>query len=476
MWEQYFIAANVDEALHLLAAQKEQARLIAGGTDLVLELERGVRKGVQTLVDISRIPGLDEISVDERGWIHLGPLVTHNQCVASTLLRRAALPLVQACWQMGSPQIRNRGTIAGNLITGSPANDSISPLMALGARLLLRSAAGERQVALADFYTGVRKTVLQPEEMLVDISFPALKESQRGNYIKLALRNAQAISVINAAVILDLQDGVVQDAQITLGAVAPTIVHAREAEEFLTGKRLTGEVMQTAAQLAMQSATPIDDVRSSAEYRHDMVRVTVRRGLESIASGQTIIDLPEKAILLVDPAVPAPQAESGYRQSAPIETTINGKSYTFTTGQHKTLAALLREEAQLTGTKIACGEGECGACTVWLDGKAVMSCLVPAPRAHGAVIATVEGLASPGAVHPLQKAFIEYGAVQCGFCTPGFLMSAAMLLEEKSQPTHADILHGISGNLCRCTGYYKIVEAIEHAAQEINSSEPEKVH
>lgn len=475
MWEQYYIAANVDEALHLLSAQKERARLIAGGTDLVLELERGVRKGIETLVDISRIPGLDEIRKDGKGWIHLGPLVTHNQCVGSSLLRQTALPLVQACWQMGSPQIRNRGTVAGNVITGSPANDSISPLMALDARVTLKSAGGEREVALSDFYTGVRKTVMRPDEMLVDISFPALQPSQRGVYIKLALRNAQAISLLNATVILELKNGVANSARITLGAVAPTIIHAREAEAYLNGKRLTKDVMQTAAQLAMEAATPIDDVRSSAAYRQDMVRVTVRRGLESLASGKTIVALPDDPILLVDPAAPAPQADSGFRQTAPIETTINGKSYTFSSGQQKTLAALLREEAGLTGTKIACGEGECGACTVWLDGKAVMSCLVPAPRAHGAVIRTVEGLAEADEVHPLQKAFIEYGAVQCGFCTPGFLMTAAMLLEEKSQPTHEEILHGISGNLCRCTGYYKIVEAIEHVAQEETTPQLETV-
>lgn len=476
MWEKYYIADTVDEALRLLAAEKGQARLIAGGTDLVLELERGVRKGIRTLIDISRIAGLDEIREDEQGWIHLGPLVTHNQCVGSPLLRRTALPLVQACWQMGSPQIRNRGTIAGNLITASPANDSISPLMALGARVVLKSASGERTVALADFYTGVRRTVMQPDEMLLDIAFPGLTATQQGVYIKLALRNAQAISVLNTTVVLTVEDGLVQHARITLGAVAPTIIHAGEAEAYLTGKRLTDEVNREAARLAQQAATPIDDVRSSAEYRRDMVRVAVRRGLEALAGGKTIVEIPEQPVLLVDPQAPAYQTDGGYRQSAPIETTINGRPYSFSQGQHKTLAALLREEAGLTGTKIACGEGECGACTVWLDGKAVMSCLVPAPRAHGAVIRTVEGLAEGEAVHPLQQAFIEYGAVQCGFCTPGFLMSAAMLLEEKREPTHNDILHGISGNLCRCTGYYKIVEAIEHAAEEINTAQLQPVH
>lgn len=316
---------------------------------------------------------------------------------------------------------------------------------------------------------GVRKNVLQAGEMLVDISFPALTDSQRGTFIKLALRRAQAISLVNAAIILDLRADTVKSAVITLGAVTPIIIHAIEAEKFLAKKKLNGKNIAQAAELAMQAARPIDDVRGSAVYRREMVRVITMRGLTAIRDNNEQEGMPKKPILLVEKEqnkkVEKQKTDSRTFPESAIDTTINGKKYSFTSGYNKTLLRLLREEGMMTGTKEGCAEGECGACTVFLDGKAVMSCLVPAPRAHGAQITTVEGLANGKKLHPVQDAFIKDSAVQCGYCTPGFLMSGAMLLDEKSDPTHNEIEQAITGNLCRCTGYYKIVKAIEDASK-----------
>jgi xanthine dehydrogenase iron-sulfur cluster and FAD-binding subunit A len=471
MWKNYYSVTSTREALRILANEGGQARIVAGATDLILELERGVRPGIDTLIDITRLPDLDQISLDEDGFIHLGPLVTHNRCVASPMLIEKAFPLVRAAWEVGAPQIRNRGTVAGNLITASPANDTITPLMALGASVRLRSIEKERVVPLDRFYTGVRRTVMQPDEMLVDIFFPAMSSTQRGTFIKLGLRRAQAIAVVNACVVLTLEGTQVRQAAISLGSVAPTIVRAFEAEKALEGAFLDARAIEQAASLAQAAVHPIDDVRSSSDYRLEMTRVSVLRCLRALSHGNERQGFPQQPVLLWGKYEPMGGERFNQPWSMhpvdkpPIETWINGTPYSFSSGYNKTLLRLLREEANLIGTKEGCAEGECGACTVFLDGVAVMSCLVPAPRAHHAQIVTVEGLAKDGALHPVQQAFIDQGAVQCGYCTPGFLMSAVKLLEERPNPDRMQIQQAITGNLCRCTGYYKIVQAIEQAAK-----------
>lgn len=483
MWRDYINVSNLDEALEILAERGERARIVAGATDLILEIERGVRHGIDTLVDITRVPGLDRIVLDEDETIHLGPMVTHNHCVASKIIRERALPLAQAAWEVGAPQIRNRGTIAGNLITASPANDTITPLMALGATVSLRSVRGTRTVPLSEFYTGVRQTMMKEDEILVDIAFPAMQGHQRGVFVKLGLRKAQAISVVNTAVLLTLdqapnkgsKEARILNAVVTLGSIAPTIIHAREAEDFLTGRSLDEKTVEEAAELAARASKPIDDVRSSARYRREMVRVCVSRGLRSLAEGEEHGLLPESPVLLwgkrYTGEAPRIEGKSYLEEGSHLDTTINGQRYQFTSGADKTLLHLLRDEAGLIGTKEGCSEGECGACTVFLDGMAVMSCLVPAARAHGAEIVTIEGLVENGQLHPVQEAFIDEGAVQCGYCTPGFIMSAAKLLEERPNPSREDIQYAITGNLCRCTGYYKIVQAIESAAEHQSAAE-----
>jgi carbon-monoxide dehydrogenase small subunit len=146
---------------------------------------------------------------------------------------------------------------------------------------------------------------------------------------------------------------------------------------------------------------------------------------------------------------------------------LNGESVQVEIEPHLTLLQVLRDKLELIGTKEGCGRGECGACTVLLDGRAINSCIFPAMEADGRNVTTIEGLTdSRGSLHPIQKAFIEYGAIQCGFCTPGMVLSAKALLDENPKPTEEEIRHGIAGNLCRCTGYLQIVQAIKAASNQ----------
>ena len=468
MWKNYVIPESIKALTAALERAEGQTKIIAGGTDLMVEIRNGKWPELSTVIDISRLPNLDQIWKDDQDIIHIEAMVTHSDVLQSPILRELANPLVQACHRVATPQLRNRGTVVGNLVTASPANDTITPLMAMDAKLVLVSSQGERTVALQDFYQGVRKTVLAPNEFVMEVNFHALKPSQHGSFIKQALRRTQAISVLNCCVLLDMEGEIIQKAVITMGSVAPTIIHAVEAEDFLKSKKLEDQVIKEAGRLASEATRPISDIRATDEYRFYMMQMLVENGLMELKNGTQAAKVPAKPVAL--------DTKEGFHSPAvsewdgkTIQTTINGQMYVIEGATDMTLLNLVRERIGLTGTKVGCEEGECGACTLYLDGKAVVSCLVPAPRAHMANITTIEGIAEGETLHPVQQAFVDHGAVQCGYCTPGFVMAAVKLLEEKPNPDRDMIKEGISGNLCRCTGYYKIIEAIESASEKVRS-------
>ena len=273
LWDVYYTATSLDDAVSLLAEYRDRARIMAGGTDLVVEIENGARTP-EAMIDVTRVGGLDAIHLEDDGLLHLGAMVTHAQVAASPLIQEKALPLAQACWWIGAPALRNRGTVVGNIVTASPANDTITALRALDASVALRSTRGERVVKVADFYQGVRRTVMEPDEMVVDISFQPLGERKQGVYLKIGLRRVLAIAVTNVTVVVGLgEDDIVADARVALGSVAPTIVRAQAAEAALLGGALTDARIAAAAELAVEAARPIDDVRGSAWYRSEEVHV-----------------------------------------------------------------------------------------------------------------------------------------------------------------------------------------------------------
>ena len=449
--------ANLDEALGLLARLGPRGRAVAGGTDLLLELARGARAGVEELVDLTAIAGLDEVTEDGADLV-LGPLVTHNQVLADERLVAGALPLAQACLELGAPPLRNRATVVGNLVTASPANDTISALLAMGATVEVTAAGGgRRRLALDELITGFRTTALAPGELVTAVRVPRLGPGERGLFAKLGLRRAQAISVVHVAAVVRTDGAVVAEARLALGSVAPTVVRCPAAEEALAGRPLDGAAIEEAAAAAAASVRPIDDVRATAAYRSEQVAVLVRRVLAALRDGRERDGWPVRPALLhrARDARPArPPAPGGE-----VTATVNGRVVTAGGATGRTLLDWLRD-AGLTGAKEGCAEGECGACTVTLDGQAVLACLVPAPAAHGATVGTVEGLD-----HPLQQAFVDCGAVQCGFCIPGFLVAGAALLDSCPAPDRDEVARGLAGNLCRCTGYYPMFDAVAAVAE-----------
>ena len=454
MWNTVSRPTTLEQALRELRDAPDRTRLVAGGTDLVVEQQRGVRPA-EHLIDLTGVWDLRYVRQDG-DVIRIGGLATHNDVLRQLDLRDALLPLAQACREIGAPQIRTRGTIAGNVVTASPANDTITPLIALGAQIVLVSAGGTRTLELEDFYTGFRSTVLARDEIVREIRFPALDVERRGIFLKLGLRRAQAISVVNVAIVLRFDGLKIEEATIALGCVGPTIVRAPEAEGALMGNALEPATIERAAELALEAIAPIGDVRGSADYRRRAVRALIAQALETLESGSEADDFPEDPVLL--------ETESPVRAALEydglLETTVNGEPCTLEGAGSKTLLNALRDRG-FTGSKEGCAEGECGACTVWLDGQAVMSCLVPAAQAHGAQVTTIEGLATGDKLHPLQQAYIDRGSVQCGFCIPGMLMAGAKLMEERATPNLDDAQVAISGNLCRCTGYRKILDAMD---------------
>jgi len=485
----YLAPATLTEALEIMAEYGSRARPVAGGTDLTVELDRGIHTGVDALVDLSRLGELALVELDGES-VRLGAMVTHNQVVASETCRSRILPLAQACLEIGSPQLRNRATVAGNIVTASPANDTISALLALGAVVEISSTDGVRQVPVGEFFTGFRSTVLAPHELVTAIDVPALAANHRGVFVKAGLRRAQAISVVHLAMVIGFEDdgNTVTDATLALGSVAATVITVPDFEQVLTGQPLASGTIAAAAAAAVEAATPIDDLRATADYRSTVIATMVQRGLAAIAEGREATQWPVDTPLLdtrsaaVAPDGPDDGATSGidFTASDEISCVTNGAAISASGAVGVTLLDWLRDEAGLTGVKEGCAEGECGACTVMLGGQAIMSCLTPAARAHGSTVVTVEGLAAGkgatdtggnGRLSPIQDAFIQNGGVQCGFCTPGFLVSCAALLDEHPDPTLDQIKQGLAGNLCRCTGYKTIEAAVRQAAESVGTTQ-----
>jgi CO/xanthine dehydrogenase FAD-binding subunit len=276
----YLEPNTMDEALSLLSQYKGRAKVMAGGTDLLPKLKEREIEAPEVIIDLKGLPNLNTIEYDEVEGLSLGALVTIHAVETSPIVQERFGILFQAVESMASAQVRNRGTIAGNLCNAVPSADTAPALLALEARIKLTSQKGERNVNIEDFFTGPSETVLTDEEMLQEIHVPNLPPHGRGAYLKLSPRSSMDLAVVGVAAVVIIEDQICNDIRIALGAVAPTPIRARRAEKEARGQKLSDEVIARAARTASEECSPISDHRASAEYRCNMVEVLTRRAIK----------------------------------------------------------------------------------------------------------------------------------------------------------------------------------------------------
>ena len=276
----YHAPTTLDEVVALLRRYDGQASVLAGGTDLLVEIKESMRKPAH-LINLKRVPALDRLAYDPKEGLHIGALVKVRDIETSPDVQRHYAGLWQAARELGSVQVRCRATLAGNVCRASPSADTLPPLVADSGAVHLHGPDGARRVAAEDFFTGPGRTVMAPDEVVTAFTLPAPPARSGRSYIKHGRRKAMELATVGVAVALSLtDDGAVDDVRIVLGAVAPTPIRARRAEDMLRGERVSPGLLEVVSRTAMSESKPISDVRASAEYRRRMVGVLTQRAVE----------------------------------------------------------------------------------------------------------------------------------------------------------------------------------------------------
>jgi carbon-monoxide dehydrogenase medium subunit len=278
-WIDYASPHSVKEATELLAERGERARILAGGTDLLVLLRAGVMDNVDLVVDGKFIPELNEVTCDPQAGLTLGAAVPCYKIYNNPEVAQAYPGLIDAASLIGGTQIQGRATLGGNLCNAAPSGDSIPVMIALGGVANIAGPSGDRSVPIEDFCTAPRRTVLQPGEMLVSLHFPAPAPRSGAHYLRFIPRNEMDIAVVGAGVSVVLENGTIKSARVALASVAPTPLFVKEAGDALAGKPATEESVRIASALAQDAASPITDMRGTKEYRKHLCEVLTRRAL-----------------------------------------------------------------------------------------------------------------------------------------------------------------------------------------------------
>ncbi|HXN87726.1 MAG TPA: xanthine dehydrogenase family protein subunit M [Candidatus Binataceae bacterium] len=278
----YEVPTTVAQAVTMLKRHGEKARPLCGGTDLLIQLRAGVRRP-EFIVDLKHIKELRQIKFDAKKGVRLGAAVPCIEVFESEAMRKHYPGLTEAAHLIGSLQIQNRASVGGNLCNGSPAADTTPALIAVGAKARIAGGRAPREVAVEDFVISPGRTVLKPGEILVEFVIPAPKPHTSDSYLRFIPRNEMDIAVVGVGTSITLDGDIVKAARIGLGAVGPTPIFAEKASASLIGKKLDHAAIEAASQLAIEVATPIDDMRGTAEFRKHIVGVLTQRTIQIAA-------------------------------------------------------------------------------------------------------------------------------------------------------------------------------------------------
>lgn len=484
-------ARSISHAVRLLQ-EHPQAQVIAGGSDVLVQMREGKRAGAE-LVSIYGLDELRGVRMEKDGTLRIGPLTSFSHITKNPLIRRYIGVLGEAVDMVGGPQIRNIGTIGGNTCNGVTSADSASTLFAWDAVIELTGPEGVRRIPIKDFYIRAGKVDLRPAEIQTGILIPKESyEGYRGHYIKYAMRNAMDIATLGCSVNVKLSDDkkTFTDIRIAYGVAGPVPMRAEHAE--IRGKDLpvTEDSIETISAAVLEDVTPRDSWRASKAFREHISRVLCKRALTEAVKRAEAAGAPgngecedvraredggacvdrgkytdgqdSSSVDVEESSGNESNIQTGKKQYKLVRCRINGIEREAVVDVRASLTDMLRNDYSLTSVKKGCEVGECGACNVMIDGECYNSCIYLAVWADGKEIRTVEGLMGPnGELSGIQQAFIDEAAVQCGFCTPGVIMSAVEILESGKEYTRDELRKLLSGHLCRCTGYENILNAVE---------------
>ena len=279
----FFEPTTIEEASSLLAQNDDEATILAGGTDLLIGLKDHIETP-KSVISLAQIPGLDGIMYDENTGLSIGGMTKMRSIEQSSIIRNRYTALAEGASEVGSIQIRNLATLGGNICNASPAADTVAALLVFGAQVEIAGTDGKRTVPIRDFFLGPGESTLNRDEIVTGFICPPRPASSGSYYIKQKIREVMDLAFIGVAASLQLTSGVVEDVKIGLAAVAPTPIRATDAEDILKGNPLTEAILNEAASAASAQASPISDLRCSADYREEMVRVLTKRTIQTSAA------------------------------------------------------------------------------------------------------------------------------------------------------------------------------------------------